>query len=58
MLVSGLHSEQKGTSNQRCIDLRLKLHNSTEAELKTLQVSLVASKTATAADLQYNIFKK
>lgn len=37
--------------------LRLKLNNSTEAELKTLQSSLVASKNATAADLQYNIFK-
>ena len=40
------------------LDLRLKLNNSTEAELKTLQSSLVASKNATAADLQYNIFKK
>ncbi|KAG8827942.1 exocyst complex component exo84 [Serendipita sp. 401] len=37
--------------------LRLKLSNSTEAELKALQASLIASKSATSADLQYSIFK-
>ena len=57
MPVSSLPSEGADDIDV-CIDLRLKLHNSTEAELKTLQVSLVASKTATATDLQYSIFKK
>jgi len=40
------------------IDLRLKLANSTEAELRSLQSSLQISKDEVAADLQRNVFKK
>ncbi|TFY54472.1 hypothetical protein EVG20_g9690, partial [Dentipellis fragilis] len=37
--------------------LKIKLANSTEAELKTLQSSLETSKDGVAADLQRNVFK-
>ncbi|KDQ19306.1 hypothetical protein BOTBODRAFT_153188 [Botryobasidium botryosum FD-172 SS1] len=37
--------------------LKVKLANSTEAELKSLQSSLEASKAAAATDLQRNVFK-
>jgi hypothetical protein len=40
------------------IDLKAKLANSTEAELKSLQSSLRQSKEDTNADLQKNVFKK
>jgi len=39
-------------------DLKLKLANSTEAELRSLQSSLQNSKDEVAADLQRNVFKK
>jgi hypothetical protein len=39
-------------------DLKAKLANSTEAELKSLQSSLRQSKEDTTADLQKNVFKK
>ena len=39
-------------------DLKLKLANSTEAELRVLQSSLRNSKDEVAADLQRNVFKK
>jgi hypothetical protein len=39
-------------------DLKLKLANSTEAELRSLQSSLQNSKDGVAADLQRNVFKK
>ena len=39
-------------------DLKLKLANSTEAELRLLQFSLRNSKDEVAADLQRNVFKK
>lgn len=39
-------------------DLKVKLANSTEAELKDLQSLLQAAKAATASDLQKNVFKK
>jgi hypothetical protein len=39
-------------------DLKLKLANSTEAELRLLQSSLRNSKDEVAADLQRNVFKK
>jgi hypothetical protein len=38
--------------------LKLKLANSTEAELRSLQSSLQNSKDEVAADLQRNVFKK
>ena len=40
------------------LDLKLKLANSTEAELRSLQSSLQNSKDEVAADLQRNVFKK
>ena len=40
------------------IDLKLKMANSTEAELRELQSSLQASKDGVALDLQRNVFKK
>lgn len=39
-------------------DLKVKLANSTEAELKSLQSSLQNTKDETNADLQRNVFKK
>lgn len=39
-------------------DLKLKLANSTEAELRSLQSSLQNSKDEVAGDLQRNVFKK
>ena len=39
-------------------DLKVKLSNSTEAELKALQSSLEASKAAAIADLQKNVYEK
>jgi len=46
-------------SNQRVVlDLKLKLANSTEVELRSLQSSLQNSKDEVAADLQRNVFKK
>lgn len=39
-------------------DLKLKLSNSTEAELRSLQSSLRSAKEETATDLQKNVFKK
>ena len=40
------------------LDLKLKLANSTEAELRSLQSSLQNSKEEVAADLQRNVLKK
>ena len=40
------------------LDLKVKLANSTEAELRSLQSSLQNSKDEVAADLQRNVFKK
>lgn len=40
------------------LDLKLKLANSTEAELRSLQSSLRNSKDEVASDLQRNVFKK
>lgn len=40
------------------IDLKLKMANSTEAELRSLQSSLQSSKDGVALDLQRNVFKK
>jgi hypothetical protein len=40
------------------IVLKIKLANSTESELKTLQSSLRNAKDDTASDLQRNVFKK
>jgi exocyst complex component 8 len=40
------------------LDLKLKLANSTEAELRSLQSSLQNSKEDVAADLQRNVLKK
>ncbi len=46
-------------SKQRFVlDLKLKLANSTEAELRSLQSSLQNSKDEVAVDLQLNVFKK
>lgn len=42
----------------RYTDLKVKLANSTEAELKSLQSSLRSSKDDTAIELQRNVFKK
>ena len=39
-------------------DLKLKMANSTEAELRSLQSSLQSSKDGVALDLQRNVFKK
>ena len=39
-------------------DLKAKLANSTEAELKSLQSSLHSAKDDTAVELQKNVFKK
>lgn len=39
-------------------DLKAKLANSTEAELKSLQSSLHSLKDDTAVELQRNVFKK
>lgn len=40
------------------LDLKLKMANSTEAELRSLQSSLQASKDDVSRDLQRNVFKK
>ena len=40
------------------VDLKLKLANSTEAELRSLQSSLQNFKDEVAGDLQRNVFKK
>lgn len=50
--------EDMCASNINVIDLRVKLANSTESELRTLQSSLRASKDDVASDLQRNVFKK
>ena len=39
-------------------DIKLKLANSTESELRTLQSSLQSQKDDVAVDLQRNVFKK
>ena len=39
-------------------DLKVKLSNSTEAELRALQSSLEASKAAATTDLQKNVYEK
>lgn len=39
-------------------DLKIKLANSTEAEIKSLQSSLRGAKEDVASDLQRNVFKK
>ena len=39
-------------------DIKLKLANSTESELRQLQSSLQAQKDNVAVDLQRNVFKK
>lgn len=41
-----------------CTDLKLKLANSTESELKTLQSSLRSAVDDTSAELQRSVFKK
>ena len=40
------------------LDLKLKMANSTEAELRLLQSSLQSSKDDVSKDLQRNVFKK
>ena len=39
-------------------DLKTKLANSTEEEIRSLQSSLNATKAATASDLQRNVYQK
>ena len=39
-------------------DIKLKLANSTESELRSLQSSLQSQKDGVAVDLQRNVFKK
>lgn len=57
MLVSFSSIVDRSVTN-RNIDLKVKLANSTESEIKTLQSSLRASKDDVASDLQRNVFKK
>jgi len=45
-------------ASQNSTDIKLKLANSTEAELMSLQSHLRNSKDDVAADLQRNVFKK
>lgn len=45
-------------ADQNGTDLKAKLANSTEAELKSLQSSLRGAKDGVAFDLQRNVFKK
>ena len=40
------------------IDIKMKLANSTESELRLLQSSLQGQKDGVAVDLQRNVFKK
>lgn len=40
------------------LDLKLKMANSTEVELRSLQSSLRSTKDDVALDLQRNVFKK
>ena len=54
--ASCLHPPQ--SSHSPSLDLKAKLANSTEAELKSLQSSLRSLKDDTAVDLQRNVFKK
>jgi hypothetical protein len=50
-----IYSDQRSCSG---LVLKIKLANSTESELKTLQSSLRNAKDDTASDLQRNVFKK
>jgi hypothetical protein len=50
-----IYSDQRSYSS---LVLKIKLANSTESELKTLQSSLRNAKDDTASDLQRNVFKK
>lgn len=54
-----VHHVSLSSDSDFCVsDLQRKLTNSTEAELKTLQASLLATQQATSKDMQRNIFKK
>jgi exocyst complex component 8 len=44
--------------NDGYVDLKIKLANSTEAELRSLQSSLHSSKDDTNLDLRRNVFKQ
>jgi hypothetical protein len=52
----GIHYRDVGLKGNA--DLKVKLANSTESEIKSLQSSLRASKDDVASDLRRNVFKK